>query len=62
MSPEKTRAKHSSDQAENKQGSFEIGLPTRLGIAAVLVIISALFKMPVLLQVILLVASAVAAG
>ena len=62
MSPEKIRAKHSSDQAENRQGSFEIGLPIRLGIAAVLVIISALFKMPVLVQVILLIASAVAAG
>ena len=62
MSPEKTRAKHSLNPSGNKKGSFEIALPIRLGIAAVLVIISALFKMPVLVQVILLIASAVAAG
>ena len=43
MSPERKRAKHSADKPESKQGSFEIALPIRIGIALVLVIISALF-------------------
>ncbi len=62
MSPEKTRAKHSAEKTVKKQGSFEIALPIRLGIALVLVIISALFKMPVLVRIILLVFSALIAG
>ena len=62
MSPEKTRAKHSAEKSTKKQGSFEIALPIRLGIAAVLVIISALFKMPVLVRTILLGLSVVVAG
>ena len=44
MSPERKRAKHSADKPESKQGSFEIALPIRIGIALVLVIISALFQ------------------
>ena len=62
MSPERKRAKHSADKPESKQGSFEIALPIRIGIALVLVIISALFKMPVLVRTILLIVSAVIAG
>lgn len=62
MSPERTRAKHSAEKSEKKQGSFEIALPIRLAIALVLVIVSALFKMPVLVRIILLVLSAVIAG
>lgn len=62
MSPERTRAKHSAEKSEKKQGSFEIALPIRLTIALVLVIVSALFKMPVLVRIILLVLSAVIAG
>ena len=62
MSPERKRAKHSADKPESKQGSFEIALPIRIGIALVLVIISALFKMPVLVRTLLLVISAVIAG
>ena len=62
MSPEKTRAKHSAEKPEKKQGSFEIALPIRLCIALVLVIVSALFKMPVLVRIILLILSAVIAG
>ena len=54
MSPEKTRAKHSPEHSGKKQGSFEIALPIRLGIAAVLAIGSALFNMPVLVRIILL--------
>lgn len=62
MSPEKTRAKHSAEKNMKLQGSFEVALPIRLGIAAVLVIISALFKMPVLVRYILLILSIVVAG
>ena len=62
MSPERKRAKHSAEKPETKQGSFEIALPIRLGIALVLVIISALFKMPVLVRILLLILSAVIAG
>ena len=62
MSPERKRAKHSADKPESKQGSFEIALPIRIGIALVLVIISALFKMPVLVRTFLLILSAVTAG
>lgn len=62
MSPEKTRAKHSAEKPTKKQGSFEIALPIRLGIAAVLVIISALLKMPVLVRTVLLALAVVAAG
>ena len=62
MSPEKQRAKHSAENNENKQGSFEIALPIRIGIALVLVILSALFKMPVLLRTILLLLASVIAG
>lgn len=62
MSPERKRAKHSAEKPDSKQGSFEIALPIRLGIALVLVIISALFKMPVLVRILLLVLSAVIAG
>ncbi len=62
MSPEKSHAKHSVKKSERKQGSFEIALPIRLGIALVLVIISALFKMPVLVRIILLLLSAITAG
>ena len=62
MSPERKRAKHSAEKPESKQGSFEIALPIRIGIALVLVLISALFKMPVLVRTILLIVSAVIAG
>lgn len=62
MSPERKRARHSADKPETKQGSFEIALPIRIGIALVLVIISALFKMPVLVRTFLLILSAVTAG
>ena len=62
MSPEKTRAKHSAEPPKSKQGSFEIALPIRIGIALVLVIISALFKMPVLVRVFLLILAAVVSG
>ena len=62
MGPEKTRAKHSAEKTNGKQGSFEIALPIRLGISLVLVIISALLKMPVLVRTILLILSAVIAG
>ena len=62
MSPEKTRAKHSAEKPTKKQGSFEIALPIRLGIATVLVIISALLKMPVLVRTVLLALAVVAAG
>ena len=62
MSPERKRAKHSADRPESKQGSFEIALPIRIGIALVLVIVSALFKMPVLVRTLLLIISAVTAG
>ena len=62
MSPEKTRAKHSPDHSGKKQGSFEIALPVRLGIAAVLAIGSALFNMPVLVRIILLALSVLIAG
>ena len=62
MSPEKRRAKHSAVVSGSKQGSFEIALPIRLGIALVLVIISALFKMPVLVRTFLLIVSAVVSG
>ena len=62
MSPEKTRAKHSAEKPMKIQGSFEIALPIRLGIAALLVIVSALFKMPVLVRIILLILSVVIAG
>ena len=62
MSPERKRAKHSAEKPETKQGSFEIALPIRLGIALVLVIISALFKMPVLVRTFLLILAAVIAG
>ena len=62
MGPEKRRAKHSAEKAGSKQGSFEIALPIRLGIAVVLVIISALFKMPVLVRTLLLIVAAVIAG
>jgi cation transport ATPase len=62
VSPEKTRAKHSAEKNMKLQGSFEVALPIRLGIAAVLVIISALFKMPVLVRYILLILSIVVAG
>ena len=62
MSPERKRARHSADKPESKQGSFEIALPIRIGIALVLVIISALFKMPVLVRTFLLILSAVTAG
>ena len=61
MGPEKTRAKHSAEKNE-KKGSFEIALPVRLGISLVLVIISALIKMPVLIRTVLLILSAVIAG
>ena len=62
MSPEKPRAKHRADKSDSKQGSFEIALPIRIGIALVLVIISALFKMPVLVRVFLLILAAVVSG
>ena len=62
MGPEKTRAKHSAEKTNGKQGSFEIALPIRLGISLVLVIISALLKMPVLVRTILLILSALIAG
>ena len=62
MGPEKKRARHSADRTVNKQGSFEIALPIRLGIALVLVLISALFKMPVLVRTVILIFAAVAAG
>lgn len=62
MGPEKTRAKHSPDHSGKKQGSFEIALPIRLGIAAVLAIGSALFNMPVLVRIILLALSVLIAG
>ena len=62
MSPGTKRAKHSAEKPESKQGSFEIALPIRIGIALVLVIISALFKMPVLVRTLLLILSAVIAG
>ena len=61
MGPERTRAKHSAEKNE-KKGSFEIALPVRLGISLVLVIISALLKMPVLIRTVLLILSAVIAG
>lgn len=62
MSPEKPRAKHRADKSDSKQGSFEIALPIRIGIALVLVIVSALFKMPVLVRVFLLILAAVVSG
>ncbi len=62
MSPERKRAKHSAEKPDSKQGSFEIALPIRLGIALVLVIISALFKMPVLVRTLFLILAAVIAG
>ena len=62
MGPDKTRAKHSAVKSNSKQGSFEIALPIRLGLSLVLVIISALLKMPVLVRTILLILSAVIAG
>ena len=62
MGPEKTRAKHSPDHSGKKQGSFEIALPIRLGISAVLTIGSALFNMPVLVRIILLALSVLIAG
>ena len=62
MGPEKTRAKHSAEKPERKQGSFEVALPIRLVISLVLVIISALFRMPVLIRIILLILAAVLSG
>ncbi len=62
MGPERQRAKHSAENNESKQGSFEIALPIRIGIALVLVILSALFKMPVLLRTFLLILASVIAG
>ena len=62
MSPERKRAKHGAEKPETKQGSFEIALPIRIGIALVLVIISALFKMPVLVRMLFLILAAVIAG
>ena len=62
MSPERTRAKHSPANPGNKRGSFEIALPVRLGIAAVLLIVSALINMPVLIRMIILILSVVIAG
>ncbi len=62
MSPEKSHAKHASVHAEKKQGSFEIALPVRLGIAAILFLISVLFKMPPFIHTILLVLSTIVAG
>ena len=61
MSPDKPRAKHSAETTGSKQGSFELALPIRIGIAVVLLIISALVKMPVL-RIVLLVLSIVCAG
>ncbi len=61
MSPERPRAKHSAEKNIDKQGSFELALPIRIGIAVVLLIISALVKIPVL-RIILLVLSIVCAG
>ena len=62
MGPERTRAKHSAEKSERKQGSFEIALPIRLAISSVLVIISALFKMPVLFRTILLILAVIVSG
>ncbi|MCR5136055.1 MAG: HAD family hydrolase [Oscillospiraceae bacterium] len=62
MSPERIRARHSSDHSGKKQGSFEIALPVRLVFSAVLVIISALFQLPVWLRTVLLVVSVVSSG
>ena len=62
MGPEKTRAKHSAEKPERKQGSFEVALPIRLVISLVLVIISVLFRMPVLIRIILLILAAVLSG
>ena len=62
MGPERKRAKHSAEKVETKRGSFEVALPIRLGISLVLVIISVLFKMPVLLRTVLLILAAVVAG
>ena len=62
MSPEKTRARHSAEKPSSKQGSFEIALPIRIGIAVILVLISALLKMPVLVRTILLFFSVLIVG
>ncbi len=62
MSPERKRAKHSPEKAGKKQGSFEISLPIRLGSAVVLMIVSALFKMPVLVRMILYILATAVAG
>ena len=62
MAPEKRRAKHSAEKPERSRGSFELALPIRLGIALVLILVSALIKMPVLIRTILLILAAVAAG
>ena len=62
VSPEKTRAKHSSEHSGKRQGSFEIALPIRLGVSAILVILSALFQMPVWLRTVLLIISVVSSG
>jgi len=62
LSPEKSRAKHSAEKPMKLQGSFEIALPIRLGIAAVLVIISALLKMPALVRILLQIIAVVIAG
>ena len=62
MSPEKTRAKHSSEHSGKRQGSFEIALPVRLAVSAILVILSALFQMPAWLRTVLLILSVVCSG
>ncbi len=62
MGPGKTRAKHSAEKSDRKQGSFEVALPIRLVISTVLVIISALFKMPVLFRTVLLILAAAVSG
>ena len=62
MSPEKKRAKHSPVKTGKLQGGFKLALPIRLGIAAVLLIISVLFHMPTIFKIILLIVSAVVAG
>ncbi len=62
MSPEKNHAKHASVHSEKKQGRLEIALPVRLGIAAIVFIISVLFKMPTFIHTILLILAAFVAG